>query len=149
MFHLQSYKLVLKNCGNKNVCVEEKSQDSDFLHKLKIKFLTNCGQHTWHEAVINNSPIWVLLEITHEEPKVLSFYAETQDLVFGINRKYKLLRIYDFHPNEEDSRENHFRGIFLLNSKQYLIDDLMRMLLKIDENFILSANCMIYYKVNQ
>ena len=76
----------------------------------------------------------------------MSSYNKLKDLIFGENIKYKLICIYDFQKGLLEDN-NHFRGVFLLNSKFFLVDDLLSTTTELKNDFIIHASCIIYYRI--
>ena len=83
--------------------------------------------------------------ITKEIPLIF-IIEQYKYLKFDDNKKYTILCVYDFHENLHDPSLNHFKGIFYLNSKFYLVDDLEDEYHELKEDFIVNVSCLIYLK---
>ena len=97
--------------------------------------------------MFDNDPIWLVHEVLKEEEKSISFLDNQKNLKF--NEKllsYRLLCVYDLKKNVIEEL-NHFEGFFFLNSKYYLVDDMISSPLELKNDFLVTASCMIYYKI--
>ena len=96
--------------------------------------------------MFDNDPIWLVHEVVKEEEKSITFFDNQKNLKFNEKLSYRLLCVYDFKKNVIEEL-NHFRGIFFLNSKYYLVDDMISSPLELKNDFLVTASCMIYYKI--
>ena len=72
--------------------------------------------------IFESEPLWFIRELNEEIKTVSYLIEEFKELVLGVNEKFKLLCIYDFIKNTENENLDHFKGIFYLNSKFFLVD---------------------------
>ena len=148
MSSLQTYKLRARSCAQVEPIVEDKSLTTFgltfFIQQNKPKCNTKCGKCSWQEIMFDNDPIWLVNEVLKEEEKSISFLDNQKNLKFNEKLSYRLLCVYDLKKNVIEEL-NHFRGIFFLNSKYYLVDDMISSPLELKNDFLVTASCMIFF----
>ena len=147
---LQKFKIKKLNCKDSNNSISEYSFVS-LTNKLQLKknlCTKKCGDCSWDEIIFESVPLWFVRELNEEIKTVSSLKEEFKELVLGGNVKFKLLCIYDFIENTENENLNHFKGIFYLNSKFFLVDNLLSdEMFEFKPDYLVHATCIIYYKV--
>ena len=98
-------------------------------------------------ALFENVPFWLVHELKEEKRTLCSIVEQFINLNFDAKAKYNILWIYDFNVNTNEEKLNHFKGVFFINSKFYLVDDLMDEFWELKSDFIVNASCLIFYKV--
>jgi hypothetical protein len=106
-----------------------------------------CGKCFKENALFESVSFWLVHELKEEKRTLCSIVEQFKNLNFDAKAKYKILCIYDFNVNTNDEKLNHFKGIFFINSKFYLVDDLMDEFWELKSYFIVYASCLIFYKV--
>ncbi len=158
MFSLQEYYLELENC-NCNIKSQKQEPKSSFEINLTIvanlnnKFFRlpcdDCETYLTQKIRFKNSPLWLVVEAPacdlNEEIDIRSL---PNYLNFDENNKFNLLCIYiHIKANHNNKLKlDHFRGIFYLDSKYFLVDDIYPNKCDILEDYNHFVSCLIYYK---
>ena len=147
---LQKFKIKKLNCKDSNNSISEYSFVS-LTNKLQLKknlCTKKCGDCSWDEIIFESVPLWFVRELNEEIKTISSLIEEFKELVLGDDVKFKLSCIYDFIKNTENENLNHFKGIFYLNSKFFLVDNLLSdEMFELKPDYLVHATCIIYYKV--
>lgn len=146
---LQKFKVKKVNCDNSNGIIGDYSwvSLSNKLQLNKASCKNKCGKCSWDEIIFESVPFWFVRELNNELKSIGSLIEEFKDLVIDDKVKYKLLCLYDFIKDTENEKLNHFKGIFYLNSKFIMVDNLLSdEFFELKPDYLVCAACIIYYK---
>ena len=106
-----------------------------------------CGKCSVETIVFEDQPLWLIYELNENDKSTIESYKNRLDLIIDKDNQYKLLCIYQFIDSKKKNALNHFNGIFYLNSKFFLIDNLLsEQIIEISKEKEIIASCLIYYK---
>jgi hypothetical protein len=151
MEKLQQHQIIKASCDK----VYDKTNVENISKSFKINSndLKYCGQQcgkcSVETIVFEDQPLWLIHELNENDKSTIESFKNRLDLIIDNDNKYKLLCIYQFIDSKKKNVLNHFNGIFYLNSKFFLIDNLStssEQIIEISEEKEIIASCLIYYK---